>query len=231
MADVTSIIDEIVVEGRRLGRHLWHDAASLAFPAEKAKKLVDVLHERHVPPFDQGSLGSCTGNAMCGLMVTSPVYDVRQLRLSEVDCVDLYEVATTIDPYPGSYPPDDTGSSGLAVAKAAKRKGWIDSYRHAFGLDHALRALALRPVITGVPWYEGFDNPDKNGIVKISGKVRGGHEFVVVGINVAAKRVRAWNSWGDSYGDGGAFEFSWDDWDRLLHEQGDVTTVHLAAAA
>jgi hypothetical protein len=32
------------------------------------------------------------------------------------------------------------------------------------------------------------------------------------------------NSWGASYGQDGSFHFSWDDFDRLLDDNGDVTT-------
>jgi Papain family cysteine protease. len=113
--------------------------------------------------------------------------------------------------------------------KAAKELGYITGYRHAFGLQHALEALVLAPVITGVAWYEGFDEPDANGAVTISGSVRGGHEFEVVGIDVDARTVRACNSWGADWGDHGYFQFSWDTWDRLLHERGDVTTAIVAA--
>ena len=35
--------------------------------------------------------------------------------------VKLYEDATVVDGYPGEYPPDDTGSSGLAICKVSQR--------------------------------------------------------------------------------------------------------------
>jgi hypothetical protein len=82
----------------------------------------------------------------------------------------------------------------------------------------------LTPVITGVNWYEGFDKPSADGVVEISGSIRGGHEFEVHGIDVDARTVRCVNSWGPDWGDGGSFTMSWSTWDRLLHEQGDVTT-------
>ena len=135
----------------------------------------------------------------------------------------LYEAATRLDSIRGAYPPDDTGSTGLAVAKAAKNAGLISGYKHATSITAALSALQTGPVITGVNWYEGFDEPDASGRVSIAGSVRGGHEFVVDGYDADAGLVYAHNSWGTSWGLAGRFCFSVDDWTRLLSEDGDVT--------
>ncbi len=207
-----------------LGRNVEHDPRSLAYAAARAPALKSVAHKRHGLPFDQGQLGSCTGNAMAGLLMTDPYWH-RGRKFTEAIAVRFYEYATTVDDAPGQYPPDDTGSSGLAVAKAAKHYGYVKTYAHAFGLQHALAALVLEPVIVGVNWYDGFDTPDPYGNVTISGSVRGGHEFELVALDIESKTVRAVNSWGISYGDGGYFTFSWADLDRLLQEQGDVTVV------
>ena len=82
--------------------------------------------------------------------------------------------------------------------KAAKQLGWITAYSHAFGIQHALEALVLRPVITGVNWYTSFDTPDQNGLVAIApgATVRGGHEVVADGIDADNQLVWFWNSWG-----------------------------------
>ncbi len=224
MTNRTEQIPEIQVPGMRLGRNIDHDERSKAFPA-MVSPLRTVRHERHTPPYDQGNLGSCTGNAMAGSLMTDPLY--RQgWNLGEKDAVELYSDATHLDRFPGLYPPDDTGSSGLAVAKAAKRAGYIDSYRHAFGLQHALGALVVGPVITGVKWYSSFDQPLSTGEVRIASgaTVRGGHEFEVNGIDVENKRVWCVQSWGPTWGGlgDGTFWMSWDTWDALLQDQGDV---------
>jgi hypothetical protein len=222
-------IDEKRISGWPLGRHIEHDPQSRQYPAighliPNKQPIATVLHKRHALPYSQLNLGSCTGNAVAGLLMTDP-YCMAGRNLMVKDAIRLYEKATQLDHIPGRYPPDDTGSSGLAAMKAAKSFGYISGFRHTFGLDAALRAISVLPVITGVNWYEGFDHPDIHGLVRVSGSVRGGHEFEIVGLDTETKRIRACNSWGAEWGDGGFFEFSWEDFDRLLNEHGDVTVA------
>lgn len=228
-------LEEQFVYAKRLGRHIDHDPKSRDFPATGAA-IQSVFHLRRLPILDQGSLGSCTGNAMAGLLCTDPNGRVMggldlAARWTEDQAIDLYKLATRLDGFDGTYPPEDTGSSGLGVAKAAKRYGLISSYWHAFGLEHALRALTLRPVIFGINWYEGFDNPDEKGLVKIEGSVRGGHEVEACGINTGNYLVYLANSWGPMWGLQGYFTMSFDDLGQLLDEGGDCTTVHPFLAA
>jgi hypothetical protein len=92
-------------------------------------------------------------------------------------------------------------------------------------LQAALQALVLRPVITGINWYDSMDSPDANGHVAIAdgASVRGGHEVVVDEIDAEHYLVGAWNSWGPDWGAAGKFYMSWHCWWRLLGEGGDVT--------
>lgn len=144
-------------------------------------------------------------------------------QTTETDAVGLYERATHLDRIPGTYPPDDTGSSGLAVMKAVKERGWIGSYHHAFSFRAVLAALQTTPVIAGVNWYTGFDHPQPDGLVRLTGTVRGGHEVCLVGCDLDTQTLRAVNSWGTGYGDHGYFTWTFADFRRLLGEKGDVT--------
>lgn len=219
----------------RLGRHVRHDPRSLhyLYPAHLVDGLVSVRHERNIPVLDQGDLGSCTGNAAEGALGTSPLFDVLppgnmanptdDAQTDEAQAVALYSAATKLDSYRGTYPPTDTGSDGLSVAKAAVKAGLISGYMHCTDLDSALKALSQQPVITGVNWYEGMDEPDANGLVRVTGQVRGGHEFVLDELDVEGKRIGFTNSWGTSWGLSGRAYIGWDDFERLLSEQGDVT--------
>lgn len=221
-------IDEQIVEDKRLGRHVLHDPKSFAWPyiPRSIDRPIHSVHHRHFGGvLDQGNLGSCTGNAAVQALNTKPLHRLATHTLKEEEALNLYSLATSLDPWPGEYPPDDTGSDGLSVAKACQQQGYIIEYRHAFGIDEALRALIERPVITGVNWYEGFDNPDDRGFVKKEGQIRGGHEFVVVGYNDTDKYVEAINSWGRNWGLKGRFRMSVDVWNELLQEDGDVTVL------
>jgi hypothetical protein len=226
------IIDETVDPERRLGRHVEHDPLSREYAYEAAAAaLVAVTHARHGGILNQGNLGSCTGNAAAGAKNTEPVYHSGSTHLiPESGAVDLYSLATRLDGLSdGYYPPTDTGSSGLAVCKAMKQEGMIGSYQHAFSMAAALSALQAGPVITGIDWYEGFDDPDANGVVKIAGQIRGGHEVVARGYEPGASPGDALilldNSWGTSWGDSGHFYWTVATWQTLLDNQGDVTIL------
>lgn len=230
----------------RLGRHVQHDPRSRRFPHRRTGgPLVSVRHERHIPILDQGDLGSCTGNATEGALGCSPYFEAipattlarpsaTNADLDEEQAVALYSAATALDDYDGEWPPVDTGSDGLSVAKAAQAAGLISGYTHCFSIDDVLDALAAGPVITGVNWYSSFDSPDADGVVSLPRKatVRGGHEFVLTEIDADRELLGADNSWGLSYGLQGRFYIPFAVYERLLGEEGDATVfVPLTAPA
>jgi len=211
-------LPESHVPGRRLGRNVLHDPRSWEFPAPMASALKAVEHQRLVPIFDQGDLGSCTGNAAVGCVSTSPF----GLLGNEGLAIDVYSEATRIDGVAGVYPPNDTGSSGLAVMKALKKRGVIRGYGHTFALSSLLRALVRGPGILGMNWLSGCDEPDSAGVVRYEGELRGGHEVELVGLDPAKRLVKLANSWGPSWGRGGFFFLSFDDLGRVLADRGDA---------
>jgi hypothetical protein len=227
-------IPERRVPGKPLGRHVHHDPKSRAYAyVSRAGAYVSAKHKRHIPVLDQGDVGSCTGNACEGAIGTSGLFDAipEALRPSmdatanEAAAVQLYSRATQLDGIPGAYPPADTGSDGLSVAKAAKEKGLISGYLHAFSLDAALKALEQQPIIIGINWYSGFDNPGASGLVQISGNVRGGHEVVLDEIDAEKKLVWFTNSWGSSWGVNGRACMSFSTLGKLLASEGDATIL------
>ena len=212
-----------------LGRRVEHDPRSLAYKLTADGTAVTVRWDRVTPVLDQGSLGSCTGNAACGVLGTDPFYatlvaDLQVgLKLDEDEAVTLYSSATQLDEYPGTYPPDDGGSSGLGVAKACQKAGLISGYQHITSVAAAQTAIVKGPFIVGSDWFDGMDTPDPNGLVKATGSVRGGHEYECIGYNVNTDLWEFVNSWGTTYGVAGRFFYSSGTFAQLLTRDGDAT--------
>lgn len=218
-----------------LGRHVNHDPRSRAYAvAPIATTLTAVRHQAFIGILDQGQLGSCTGNAGVGAIYREPFNDgswrSQGYSPDEAGAVHLYSNATQLDGYPGAYPPDDTGSDGLSVAKALQKAGIISGYLHAFDLQSALLQLMTTPLITGITWYNSMFTPRPGGglleVDETSG-VAGGHELCVDQYIPASGTVPAMvggpNSWGTSWGDGGRWYMYVTDWGKLLADDGDVT--------
>ena len=223
----------------RLARHVRHDDRSRAYAFDTSGlSIVSAKHTRRIPVLDQGQLGSCTGNAGIGCLGTDPFYatlvDVPSGRgaiplaglrytFDEAGAIQLYSAATAADDYPGTYPPTDSGSDGLTIAKVLKSTGEISGYQHTFTLDDALKALGVTPFITGVNWYSNMFDPDQDGRVYPTGSIAGGHEFVADEINAEREQVWFTNSWSTSWGLAGRFYMTFADFGDLLSQQGDVT--------
>ena len=216
----------------RLGRHVHHDPASRAYAVEAATSARPrtVVWPRYNAILNQGDTGSCTGQAMAGWLGCAPhATPATAAQYDEVFAVSLYSAATRLDNFPGTYPPDDNGSSGLAVAKVAHRRGLISSYGWAFTTLGLLHALQHSPVLVGVPWFERFDEPDSHGQVHIGGEIRGGHEFLIRGYDASAQLLLCDNSWSERWNAPmhGSFSMSLDTWAQLREQQADVTVPRL----
>lgn len=218
----------------RLGRNVRHDSRSLLYrtPGDETDPttLTSVRHTRNVPVLDQGDLGSCTGNAATGCLGTgafsaagATVLSTTDAAADEAYAVGVYGAATALDPWPGTYPPDDTGSDGLSVAKVLQSRGLISGYTHALSLNAALAALSKQPTIVGIPWHEDSFTPQLDGRLPITGDVAGGHEVVLDELDVENRRAWLTNSWGTSWGLDGRAYLTWDDLGTLLADDGDCT--------
>lgn len=241
--------------GMYLGRHVHHDPRSLnyAYGVLPKSAIKSVDWARRTGIFDQGNLGSCTGNAGTGLLATDSVGRVASATvfitaagaaashglftnasyvLDEAFAVKLYSLATILDAYAGQYPPTDTGSSGIGAAKALKALGLASSYSHAFSLSALNSALQAGPVMIGVPWYNSSFNPDSSGriLVDETSGVAGGHEIALTAYDAETDEYRIDNSWGTSWGVNGSGFFSSSDLARLLSQHGDVTVPAWSSA-
>ena len=140
----------------RLGRNMWLDARSLAHMVENdveemGQSLAILPRERVLTVLDQGRSAPAPATPAPAPRHPAVLRRGRQLRparpmtkRARTFAVQLYADATVVDGYPGTYPPDDTGSSGLAICKVLNSRGTIKGYRFArtaYGFLRLLRTV------------------------------------------------------------------------------------------
>jgi hypothetical protein len=250
MVTLTRTIPETTDSPRRLGRHVQHDPRSYTYAVGVIPKaaIKSVSWTRRTPILDQGNVGSCTGNALAGLLGTDAkgragatsvtvkadsrgVFKAGTYPLDEAFAVKAYSLNTWLDTIPGEYPGKDTGSSGVACGKSAQMLGLATGYSHAFGVDALKAALQTGPTLIGIPWLNSMFNPDSGGQLTVdrTSGIAGGHELVVSGYDVGGW-FRIDNSWGAAWGDQGSCHVREADIVWLLAQDGDITVPQLAAA-
>jgi hypothetical protein len=235
--------DERVHDGMRLGRNLELDARSLRYTVAEARRIVPAEHVTPIPIMDQSSLGSCTGNA--GTYHLAALYGINfaTVRLlmytlssdainNEKFAIELYHEATILDGFPGAYPPEDTGSSGLGICRALKQRHLITGYSWALSTRGVASMLQHGGAIMGMPWLEAFFEPGQNGFIDANprwadSEVAGGHEVYIEALESWSDTypdqsvIRLCNSWGTSWGDHGRFRMRLGTY-NLLRQQVDV---------
>lgn len=197
------------------------DERSRAFRAPLAEEIHTVQHKHYGPVLNQW-VGSCTGHSAAQNLNCKPLHTAREQYYNDSDAMSIYSLATTLDPWPGQYPPEDTGSSCLAAAKATQRLGLISSYRWAFGYQEMLAALMLQPVVIGTNWYDEMFHPTRVGFLNVSGSLVGGHAYLVVGYSKVYKYFTILNSWSVGWGRHGKARIKADDMRRLIEDDGEV---------
>jgi hypothetical protein len=186
----------------RLGRHKVHDPRSKRFPAALAvdKPNWASVHLRVYDPKRNPNQchGECTGVAKC-VQMNAKDNRVKGVVFGMDQAHSFYHLATTLDPWRGEWPPDDTGSSGLASAKAAQRLGIGDKYLHVFnGADGVVQQIQDGHVVScGTKWYNDMFYPNAQGVIEPTGDLAGGHQYAARGYDAKTDMVviRCW--WGD----------------------------------
>jgi Papain family cysteine protease len=197
------------------------DERSRQFQAPLAEDIRTVMHQHYGPVLSQW-VGSCTGHSATQNLNCRPLHVSRTGYKNDGVAMTIYEHATTIDPWPGNYPPTDTGSSVLAAAKATQHYGYISSYRWAFGYDQMLAALMQRPVVIGTVWLDNMFHANRVGFLDASGPIVGGHAYLVIGYSRVFKYFTILNSWGIGFGRKGKARIKADDMRRLIEDDGEA---------
>jgi hypothetical protein len=241
-----------------LGRNKEHDPASRAY--QVAHKLLVKHNVTHLvgPHLDQADLGSCEGNTANEWLNWNKALPNRirfnntirrpgssRLRTTEEQAVLLYGKATHLDndQIPGYYPPTDTGTSAVGVAKAMQFYAAIDGYDWTFDFESFLGQLQKTPVMLGTNWYAGMFEINAQGFVAPSPSDQdpdGGHAYLAHALDYAHERVGCTNHWVNDDGTpwgvrignhDGSFWIKMGMLEQLLiHEQGESMVPRLLAA-
>jgi hypothetical protein len=194
----------------RLGRQAVHDSRSrgFAFPVTVDKS---TWRSKTIPIYDpvpnpEQTVGNCTG------CQKAMAFNARGARRKGVvhtmkDANRIYSLATQLDPWPGQWNEDgsgeDTGSSGLAAAKAAQQLGYGGEYRWLFGgIDEVVQAIMGDATVgVGTWWYSNMFHQDTRGRIEPGGRKAGGHEYEYRGFDLKMDELigRCW--WGDDFKD------------------------------
>lgn len=223
---VYKLKDNSVSTDPRLNRLVQFDERSRSFPIRTAVegKAPRSYTWRCTKWLDQGQEGACVGFGVSHELAARPS---EVLGVTETFARAIYHDAQQIDPWPGgSYPGADPfyeGTSVLAGVKIAQAMNWFKEYRWAFGLNDLKLGVGYNgPAVIGVNWYEGMFNPDSKGYLHVSGALAGGHCTLVNKVNVREGYFGIHNSWGQDWGSYGTAKISFEDMDKLLHQDGEA---------
>lgn len=167
---------------------------------------------------DQGDTSECTAYAAMHAMADGSVtHKTNPL----VEPGQFYNEIVSIDRQENRYYTE--GATSLAMAKALARRNFIGEYLWGYSLSDFIKAIRVGPVLIGIDWYTGMDNPDStNAIIRATGRIRGGHEIVANGCSFSDGLVRLKQSWGRSFGRRGHVYLPFEDLEKLIADGGDV---------
>lgn len=216
-------VEVVPQQDPRLGRQKVHDPASRGFAMRTA---IDrsTWHDKAIRIYDpipnpNQTVGNCTAVAKC--VQFNSVGNRKTGEVLKMDhAMKWYSLFTAIDPFPGIYPPDDTGSSGLASAKGAQQLGYGAEYRWLFGgADEVIQnVMEGRAISVGTWWYWDMFDQDPTGRIRPTGGQAGGHQYVIRGYD-AYWDLALGRCWWGGFKD---FWISRDDLDSLLRDGGDA---------
>lgn len=213
-----------------------HDQRSLDnYPmAERlATQAVEIQPRRWHPgvTLDQGREGACVGFGWTQELLTSPRPFDTTATVGSNYAQGYYHETLLHDDIPGEA---DTGTSVLAGAQTAVRRGHMDEYRWCENVEEIRDSIITEgPVVIGIPWYYDMYWTRDSGLVTVGGDVVGGHCILLDEYHPGKRLVGedyharfegfGWhNSWGNSYGVNGRGFIRIEDLRDLLKDWGEA---------
>lgn len=229
---------------RKIAHYGWipqlpdlRDARLSTPPVTALPPSTDLASQANMPPiYDQGQLGSCTGNAIAGavdydnhrqngtFLAPSRLWIYYQERVIEgtvsQDAGGQIRDGIKAVANLGVCPETDWPYDITTFANQPPAGDYTDALKdraltyQAVTQDlYALKGVLAGglPVVFGFTVYAPFESPQvaTSGVVPMpapTDKVVGGHAVVLVGYDDAVDRFRVRNSWGTSWGQAGYFE-------------------------
>jgi hypothetical protein len=218
-----NVLDENINQTYQLGRQYVPDERDNKYPINN---LLSVAPVRITNKYwdangwwgNQGNTPQCVGYAWAHWLEDGPVPQsgIGPIIPPKV----IYENAQRVDEWAGE---NYDGTSVRGGVKYLQSVGKVSSYYWGFNLTTLINSvLNLGPVVVGTNWYNGMFYPNRNGLIKISGRIAGGHAYVINGVNTVTKLFRIKNSWGQSWGQSGHAYISFTDMQRLIRERGEI---------
>jgi hypothetical protein len=167
---------------------------------------------------NQGNTPQCVGYAWAHFIDDGPIS--HNIPHPNINPTLIYTEAQKYDQWPGE---NYDGTSVRGGAKYLHKTGKIKSYLWTYDIKVLISTLlTVGPVVVGTNWYHGMFFPNRDGIIKPTGRLAGGHAYVLNGVDTTRQLFRIKNSWGRNWGVSGHAFISFSDMQRLIMQNGEV---------
>lgn len=153
---------------------------------------------------NQGALGACVAFTAEDWATTLPAtLSFSTQSAFNSAALSGYHWITANDPYPGTYPPDDTGSDTLTGCKWLVHMGYAKACNVLSGKAQVLDALKSGSIMSGKNWPDKWMSANacaRMPSVTSADIIDGGHDVLLVGYDLANDEEIYQNHWDNNWG-------------------------------